>query len=491
MKSLKIAVLSVLSVFILSSTVLGQISLPTPEQRAKKEESKKVLKELQSLIEEAKKKNIDTLRFEAIAMVGELGLDYRWLMLYQEDNRFAYCEWVNKNCKEASNKLKDIIAGKEKSKKAEDWPDYKKAVVKDGFFTVNNEPVIYYGMNGGSGKVEKYFFQKPIAAGCSAVGGSRYNYQDQPIGEAYKKYPDTHRVWGGGWCGHIIKDAASIGGTGQCVICLESPNTRNAVSEYIRKEMPKLAKDPGVKIVNLGFEYYYICFCDYTKSMFQDWLKAKYSKIEALNSIWKTDFKDFSDVTLPDKNHLNNPEPNDAKWYDFGTFNLYRFTEYLKWAKSEMKKIAPDKMYCAGAPFYYFSGMLGSSGIDTDALNEEVNDAILNESHASTVVIDLLWSLGDGKKIVIDPEYHGDIAHIYSQFLHGEGYMSMWWWPNSPSMDPPSFYASAIPWSNEIPLDDVMLSVNVGIDVRTLGKYITPFSKISITSFCDSILPPR
>jgi beta-galactosidase GanA len=454
----------------------SQISRTTPEQKVKREEARKCLSELKSLIETAKKKNIDTLKFESVVLVSELGLEKRWLLPYHDEKRIEYCEWVIKNCKESIEKLKGIIVDRYKPEKILQWPERKNLLIKNGYFYNEDEPVLFFGMNGGS-NVDKFFFQKEIDAGVSAVGGTRYNFQSEPIWEVYQKYPETHRVWGGGWCGHIIKDVFSIGGTGECVICLESPYTREAVVEYIKKYLPKVTDE--IKIINMGYEYYYICYCNYTKKMFQEWLKRKYIDIGKLNNIWKTTYKDFVEVTLPP---MKGEEENDAKWFDFAEFNCFRFTEYLKWAKTEMRKIAPDKYYCAGAPFYYFTGELGKSGIGVEDLNEEVNDVILNESGASTITTDLLWSLGNGKKLVYDPEYHGDIAHIYAHFLHGDGYISMWWWPNSPVMDPPSFYASDIPHSYKISLDDVLLTLNIGMDIRRIGKFITKFPKAALSA---------
>jgi len=170
-------------------------------------------------------------------------------------------------------------------------------------------------------------------------------------------------------------------------------------------------------------------------------------------------------------------EQNRAKWYDFARFNCWRFTDYMSWVRDEVRKIDPSARTCTGAPAYMLSGQMGWAGIDEEALDRVVNDAILNESRPSTMTTDLLRSLSLGGKLLQDPEYHGDIAHIMAHFLHGDGRMSMWWWPRRRRPGPPSFYRTDIGRSPHIPLDDVATCLRSALDVRRLSQYIVPFHK--------------
>ncbi len=128
-----------------------------------------------------------------------------------------------------------------------------------------------------------------------APGASRFDYKEQPIWSAFNKYPDTHRVWGGGWCGHIIADKWSGGVSGaNIVICLESPHTRQACVEFYRKTLPGQMKSKTRLVSLLDYEYYYLCYCDVTRDMFRGWLKEKFGTVERLNAAWGTDHKAIS-----------------------------------------------------------------------------------------------------------------------------------------------------------------------------------------------------
>jgi len=451
----------------------------TPEQKAAREDARKVLSELKSLIAEAKKQNIDTRRFDAINYVAELGLQTRWLMPMQEDNRLAYCDWAKTAGREGIERLKGIMSGKYKQPAIPEWPDETKLAFKNGRIYNGEEPVVLFGFNGGE-STKDYTYQRQLFRNVSAVGGSRFDFKSLPIWEAYQKYPETHRVFGKNFfCGHIISDIWSDMGSGECIICLESPITKKAIQQYWDMRMPTVANDKNIRVVGMGWEWIYVCMCDYTKAMFQDWLKNKHGKIETLNGIWGTNYKDFSEITtIP----IKDPEKNDAKWFDYSSFNGYRFAEYMHWAKDEMKKQAPDKLFCTGSPFYYLVGQNGYSGCDGEYMNEVSTDIVLNESGPSTWTTDLLLAFSKGEKIIMDDEYHGDLAHAYAHFLHGDSYMSMWWWPSAPTMQIQSYYSSSLAHSYSIPLEDSYYALTIGMDIRRLSKYIADFPKAQLTA---------
>jgi hypothetical protein len=117
---------------------------------------------------------------------------------------------------------------------------------------------------------------------------------------------------------------------------------------------------------------------------------------------------------------------NRAAWYDWACFNTRRFTDYLNWVKSEMREFNNATPICAGGT----SSMLGSSnsvtGIDEEMIINEVDDVILNESGSSTIFSDLLSSLSEKKKVMVEPEMGGGAHGILLQFLHGKSAISKW-----------------------------------------------------------------
>ena len=456
--------------------------------------------EVEELIEKARRQGHDTIYFEIVPFVARLGLETRWDLPEQSRRRAGYVSWALAETAKVKQQLLEVLDGKRRTLSVAPVPDYADLEIRDGYLRQGDKPVLLFGVNL-KGPVElrgRFFAAENIGTIVSGVGGTRFDYTEQPIWQAYNTDPDTHRVWAGGeWCGHIICDEYSIhgGAGGPCIICLESPATRQAVVEYFRKVVPALRDSGRQKFYPLDWEFAYICFCDRSLAMWRGWLAKQYPSIEALNEVWATDFADFGSVTFPAMKCTE--EPNRAKWYDFARFNCWRFTDYMTWARDELRKVAPGALTCTGAPFYMLAGQMGWAGIDTEALDRSVNDVILNEAHASTLATDLLRSIAVEKKLLQDSEYHGDIAHVMAHFLHGEGYVSIWFWPEELKPDPPSFYSSDIGRSPRVPLDDVTLCMRSALDVRRLTPYIIPFhdqpAEVALLYSHDSMLqlPPE
>jgi len=436
--------------------------------------------EVESIIEEVRATGHDTLYLEIVPTTARTALETRWELPGHKEHHKAYLAWTLEHTDRLKRELQAILAGEGKVISAPPIPDYADLELRDGYLRLAGEPCFLFGVHSGGpeGLEGKFFAERGLMGFMSGVGGTRFDYYQQPIWKAYRKYPDTHRVWAGGpWCGHIIVDEWSIGGRteGDCIICLESPHTREAVVEYFEKKVPGFKDDPRVKFYSLDWEFAYICFCERTLAMWRKWLEEKHGSIDTLNHAWGTGFADFDEVTLPPVEIEK--EENRGKWYDFARFNCWRFTDYMDWARQEVRRLDPEALTCTGAPFYMLAGQMGWAGIDEEALDRTVNDVVLNEAHASTMATDLLRSFPEERKLLQDPEYHGDIAHIMAHFLHGDGFMSMWWWPRAYRPDPPSFYRSDIGRSPQVPLDDVATCLRSALDVRRLSKYIVPFHR--------------
>ena len=78
-------------------------------------------------------------------------------------------------------------------------PDLAKLELKGAYYHEGDRPRILFSMQYHSkGPLVKWFCPEGYAAGIPAVGASRFNFKRTPIWEAYQKYPETHRVFGGG-----------------------------------------------------------------------------------------------------------------------------------------------------------------------------------------------------------------------------------------------------------------------------------------------------
>ncbi|MEI6846193.1 MAG: beta-galactosidase, partial [Candidatus Firestonebacteria bacterium] len=381
---------------------------------------------------------------------------------------------------QALERLQSVLSGKEADLKVPAHPDLSKLKLLDGYFYEGTKPQIIFSMQyHAQGELTKWFTPRGWDDFIPIVGATRFDVQQTPIFEAYNKYPDTHRVYDDGWCGHIIRDKYSAGGKDRVVLSLESPNTRAAIVKSINEfYAPRILarKDRPPLFLNMGFEYSYENYDAYSGKMFQEWLGEKYNKIEAQNKIWKTEFKSFAEVTMPSYDPTK-PETNPAKYYDWGEFNLYRFTDFIKWGKGELQKVFPG-VPCTTGGGNPFGSTFWKQGIDEEGLlNAEANDIILSETGSralgTTSLMDLQRSLAGKPTLVLDPEYHATASTCFLMFLHGCGIMDYWWWPENTN----EFYESSMQHSHLISLLDVETVMKAALDIRRLTKYIVPFSE--------------
>jgi hypothetical protein len=352
----------------------------------------------------------------------------------------------------------------------------------DGFYRdKSGKPVIIFSMlQINEGPLRDYFapFNHRLES-YTVGGGSRYNIESSPVYEAFHKYPGTRRVGWDGWCGHLIKDRWAMGGKKEdVVICLESPYIRQAVLDYMKIHHHEWSDNKDLLYNIMAYELQYICYCDRSQEMFREWLLSKYKTINALNKIWNTDFRSFAEIKAP-ATHNAKPvdDVNRAAWYDWSCFNARRFTDYMKWIKSEMRKFDTKVPICAGGTSSMLSSSNSVTGIDEELIINEVDDVILNESGGSPIFSDLLLSLSEKKMVMVDPEMGGGTHGLLLQFLHGKSDISKWWWASFPSREYMQMNESSLPHSKETSLADIDEVLRIGLDVRRLAAEITEFTK--------------
>ena len=470
----------------------------SPDIKVLRLRSAEAVKRLKSVVAQAEKAGLQPLYHRLPLETAKIGLEQRsklvWFRSEAEETKIL--DYVVSSCSRAAEELAALLTRPPKENSSDPaeqaawnllhvppYPNFKGLGQSDGFFRYpNGDPVIVLAMHGvHGGSLLDYFapYDHVMETYCVG-GGSRYDIERSPVYTAFHKYPDTHRVGWDGWCGHLIKDRWSMGGPKEnVVICLESPQIREAVQEYIRDESKVWMSRPDLLYNIMGYELMYICYCDRSQEMFRGWLREKYQSIGRVNEIWGTKYTLFSDIAAPaTQNAAPVADVNRAAWYDWACFNSRRFTDYLKWVKAEMRKYDPVTPINAGGTSSMLSAANSTTGIDEEMIINEVDDAILNESGGTHIFSDLFLSLSEKRKVMVEPEMGGGVHNILLHFIHGKSSIAKWLWGASRgSSEFPEYYATAVSQSWDIPLSEVAEVLRLGLDVRRLGPEIAEFTR--------------
>ena len=445
-----------------------------------------------------------------------MGIRSKLVWFQNETEEKKILDYIISSCNKASGEITDMISGRQVNHMTMEpenevshasfyvplYPPLNELKPLKGYYRdKSGNPVIIFSMlQINSGPLNNYFapFDHRLES-YTVGGGSRYNIESSPVYKAFHKFSGTHRVGWDGWCGHLVKDRWSDGGKKEdVVLCLESPDIRQAVVEYIKLHYREWTDNPNLLYNIMAYELQYICYCDISQKMFRDWLKSKYGEIQPLNRVWQTHYKTFNEISAPE---TRNAQPlndiNRAAWYDWSSFNIRRFTDYMKWIKTEMRKLDPVTPICAGGTSSMLSSSNSVTGIDEEMIINEVDDVILNESGSSPIFSDLLLSLSDKKKAMVEPEMGGGTHNILLQFLHGKSDISKYLWGSTPSKEFLQNNESSLPFSKGISLSDIDEVLRISLDVRRLSSEMTEFTRddpeVAILYSKSSILqvPPQ
>lgn len=430
------------------------------------------LEALPALVAQAKQKEMNTLYAEIPLVVGKRFLAEGWRKQTDKAKRADWTAFLVRQATYEKDMLEGALAGKADPRAVPPVPDYRKLVKKDNYFYLDDKPMLLVtqGNSGGERGDARYLAPGQIYGIVSAVGASRYDYDKTPIWKVYQDDPKSHRVYDGGWCGHIIRDKWSMGGAnaGVCIISLDYPPMREAVRQAVAQKAQEFSRGLAARperIISMDWEFTYQNYDDASKALWQKWLKDRHGTIETLNGIWKTRHPSFEEVTLPPIEW--NAERNPAKFYDFGEFNLWRFSDYFVWARKVIEGVLPGYPFTTGggSPF---GTEFAKQGIDEELLRTMgAVDVFLSEtgsrSWGTAVAMDLVRSL-DPKAMIHDPEYHATGGFMPLMFFHG---------------------ASTLDFYN-VQKDGLAKSLPHGyatlrgcLEMRRLGQYIVQFPQAS------------
>ena len=466
----------------------------SPEVARLRKDAQAETQALKETIDAAKMQGIETIYQERHLVIADLGLHVRPLLAWfnNDEKKREMFSYVAETCRAARLELNDELNGASARKEIDDtqvgessvppMPPLKGRPIKGRFFLDDRgEPMMVLSVHSPSRVLQRFFASpRQHLESYTVGGGSRWSIDHSPVYAAWQKYPDTHRVGWDGWCGHLVRDLSSMGGSKKenTVICLESPRIHEAVSEYIKLNIPKFHDNPELLYDIMAYELMYICYCDRSRDGFHEWLLHKHGTISAANECWGTSYKDFKEVIPPPvKNSRPLPGTNRGLWYDWARYNQDRFTDYLLWVRNEIRKIDPHEALAAGGSSSMLAGRTGTTGIDEERIVNEVDDVIIHEGGGSTMGMDLQLALAENKKPLADPEMSlGGVQNLLPHFLHGKSVAQIYHWPTQPANEYYSNNRSSIAHSWSYPLPDVNELLRVALDVRRLNKEVAAFA---------------
>jgi len=465
----------------------------SPAVGSLRREAEREYEALKSTVESSEHMGLDTIYSQAELVAAELGLHFRPLLPWFNNDRekeqmFSYAVQA---CRQERERLEKLLTGEVRLPERDDTqvpgplvPPYPARLhglpVHNGFFEdAEVRPLYVVSLHGPSRGLQR-FFATPLQhiESYSVGGGSRWTVDASPVYEVFEKYPDTHRVGWDGWCGHLIRDVHSMGGKKEnVVICLESPHIREAVERYIERESRQWLKNPDLLYNVMAYELQYICYCERSQQMFRNWLEDRHGTLERLNQAWGTQYGSFQEIAAPPVEHARPlPGTDRALWYDWASFNQDRFSDYLVWVKSIIRRFDPVTPLAAGGSSSMLVGSNGTSGIDEEQIINRVDDVIIHEGSGSTFGMDLQLALSEQPKPLCDPEMNlGQVRYLLPHMLHGKSVIQLWHWPDQPPAEYPHLINDSPAHGWRFPLRDVAALFRAVLDARRLSKEIASF----------------
>lgn len=388
------------------------------------EEANIKIDKLQKLIQKAEEKGINVLKEKTTIRTAEIFLKFaEWdennitanreyfkqVNSYKKDaqkkaEQLPYFERkeINLMLNEAKTNLEDLISRKKIRQESREI-DWTKVSVRGDQLTYQNRPVFladyswkpdteelveYHGDLDGfylslmhlkpqgevDSKITKTLDHKPNGS----IGFVFLNHKkvpkwiDKEYGEGFRMREDTFTAYD-----------------------IDHPGARELQKKLLSTVIPKMA---GKKYTQLGYmlcnEPHFYVYKDKTKKKkpwasgpvsnysikkFKTWLQKKHGSILNLNAVWKTNFKNFQNVSV------NIPLDISLKgtplWYDWTLFNMDRVTEWYSFLKEEITKYdSKAKVHIKIMPNLWTDNKRGH-GIDFEALTE-LSGIVGNDSGA-------------------------------------------------------------------------------------------------------------
>lgn len=253
----------------------------------------------------------------------------------------------------------------------------------------------------------------------------------------YKKYPDAVN------CGQNDKP----GNFHKALPCMANPVARKLYEKWLRLSIQEARNIPALFAYDMANELTFFSVnksCRYCRSAYQEWLKKKYTSLEAVNQQYGTRYDSFDAVMPPEQN-------NSPAWIDYDLFLNNKVEDFFLWMRGIIKAEDPGKPV--------FIEKYGPSAIERQALNWNPDWEILGETEDicgvdavtewknsyGTDLYSLNWQ---GQTLIYDlmKSWHPDKPIINTEYHFGD---QRAWQKTHPEKMPPG-YARATCWSGVI-----------------------------------------
>jgi beta-galactosidase len=141
----------------------------------------------------------------------------------------------------------------------------------------------------------------------------------------------------------------------RCHYCVNSPEF-HAASERIVKAMAKrFGRNPYVIGWQFDNEFHRVCYCDHCRKLFQDFLRERYSTLEALNERWSTSYwsqtySAWEQIPLPIGPH------NPGLMLEFKHFITASYRKFQKLQVDTLRPNIPDWVWVTHNFMRWFDG---------------------------------------------------------------------------------------------------------------------------------------
>jgi len=273
---------------------------------------------------------------------------------------------------------------------------------------------------------------------------------------------------------------------------IDAPKSREVIENYLRTVLPLIKGYNSLDSICLSNEpnYSTLNFSEFYTPKFREYLKNIHGNIENLNRRYKSNYSDFSQISMPP-----DMSATDALCYDWMQFNDKTVADWNKWMAEIVKEYLPEIPVHAKILNYFVYGNEPSGrdnisrGTDIELFNEFCdyagNDSCdFKESVKNYYVAMFMYDYQNSvlKKPIYNSEEHvisdgnsefskNQLAHsvnsVWQGAVHGRDMSSLWVWERSE--DPDSMLYNSI-----LNRPDVVAGIGkTSLDLTRLAKEVT------------------